>query len=126
MKIYVHHKYTYELFWYFFHGVEVDPRKVPVVTEQNRYQVKVWDSNVQKIQAKYKGIDLDIQFVNDRDWNDTTAHHIFDVTINALQQGLSSDRMFILPTMEGFKKEWIPFLNGLRNKVQKKSSYILD
>ena len=119
MKIYVHHKYTYELFWYFFHGVEVDPRKVPVVTEQNRYQVKVWDSNVQKIQAKYKGIDLDIQFVNDRHWNDESAHHIFDVTINALQQGLSSDRMFILPTMEGFKKDWIPFLNKLSSKVIK-------
>ena len=100
MKIYVHHKYTYELFWYFFHGVEVDPNNVPVVTEQNRYQVKVWDSNIQSIKAKYKGIDLDIQFVNDRFWNHTDAHHIFDVTINGLQEGLSSDRMFLYPTME--------------------------
>jgi len=119
MKIYVHHKYTYELFWYFFHGVEVDPTKVPVVTEQNRYQVKVWDSNIQSIKAKYKGKDLDIQFVNDRFWDDEEGHHIFDVTINALQDGLSSDRMFILPTMEGFKKDWIPFLNGLKDKVRK-------
>lgn len=120
MKIYVHHKYTYELFWYFFHGIDVDPNTVPVVTEQNRYQVKIWDSNIHKIKAKYKGIDLDIQFVNDRFWDDEDVHHIFDVTINALQQGLSSDRMFILPTMDGFKKEWIPFLNGLKDKVQKK------
>ena len=54
----------------FFHGAEVDPTKVPVVTEQNRYQVKVWDSNIQSIKAKYKGRDLDIQFVNDRFWED--------------------------------------------------------
>jgi len=121
MKIYVHHKYTYELFWYFFHGVEVDPNNVPVVTEQNRYQVKVWDSNIQAIKAKYKGIDLDIQFVNDRFWNHTDAHHIFDVTINGLQEGLSSDRMFLYPTMEGFKNKWIPFLNKLKSTIRKKT-----
>jgi hypothetical protein len=119
MKIYVHHKYTYELFWYFFHGVKVDPTKVPVVTEQNRYQVKIWNSNIHSIKAKYKGTDLDIKFVNDRFWEDESAHHIFDVTINSLQNGLSSDRMFILPTMEGFKNDWIPFLNGLKYKVRK-------
>ena len=119
MKIYVHHNYTYELFWYFFHGVEVDPTKVPVVTEQNRYLGKVWNSNIQSIKAKYKGKDLDIKFVNDRFWEDESAHHIFDVTINSLQNGLSSDRMFILPTMEGFKKDWIPFLNRLKYKVRK-------
>lgn len=119
MKIYVHHKYTYELFWYFFHGVGINPSDVSVVTEQNRYQVKIWDSNIQKIKAKYKGIDLDIQFVNDRFWEDEGAHHIFDVTINSLQNGFSSDRMFILPTMEEFKKEWILFLNKLSGRVRK-------
>ena len=119
MKIYVHHKYTYELFWYFFHGVDINPLDVPVVTEQNRYQVKIWDSNIHKIKAKYKGIDLDIQFVNDRFWEDESAHHIFDVTLNSLQNGFSSDRMFILPTMEEFKKEWISFLNKLSGKVRK-------
>lgn len=121
MKIFVHHKYTYELFWYFFHGVDIDPKKVPVVTEQNRYQVKIWDSNEHIINCKYYGKDLEIRFVNDRYWNDGSAHHIFDVTINALQTELSSDRMFILPTMDGFKKDMIPFLNKLRSDVKEKT-----
>ena len=111
MKIYVHHKYTYELFWYFFHGIEVDPNTVTVVTEQNRYQVKIWDSNVHSIQAKYKGIDLDIQFVNDRFWEHENVHHIFDVTINSLQNELTSDRMYLYPTVQGFRNDIIPFLN---------------
>ena len=24
-KIYIHHHYDYELFWYFFHGVDINP-----------------------------------------------------------------------------------------------------
>ena len=121
MKIYVHHKYTYELFWYFFHGVEINPMDVPVVSEQNRYQVKVWNSNIHNIKAKYKGVDLDIHFLNDRYWEYKDAHHIFDVTINSLQNDLSSDRMFILPTMDGFKKDWVPFLNKLKPIVRQKT-----
>ena len=124
MKIYVHHKYTYELFWYFFHGVEVDPTTVPVITEQNRYQVKVWDSNIQKIQAKYKDIDLDIRFVNDRFWEDKDAHHIFDITINSLQEGLTSDRMYLYPTLQGFRNEITPFLKKLHNRVKEKTHII--
>ena len=119
MKIYVHHKYTYELFWYFFHGVDVNPSDITVVSEQNRYQKKIWNSNINVVSARYNGIDLDIQFVNDRLWHDCDAYHIFDVTINSLQNELSSDRMFILPTMDGFKKDWIPFLNNLPNAVRK-------
>lgn len=119
MKIYVHHKYTYELFWYFFHGIEVNPTEIRVVTEQNRYQVKIWDSNVHSIQAKYRGIDLDIRFVNDRDWYDIDAHHIFDVTINSLQSELTSDRMFLYPTLQGFRNNIIPFINNLPNDIKK-------
>ena len=124
MKIYVHHKYTYELFWYFFHGVEVDPVSVPVITEQNRYQVKVWDSNIQSIKAKYKNNDLDIQFVNDRFWEDEDAHHIFDITINSLQNGLTSDRMYLYPTLQGFRNEITPFLKKLHNGVKEKTHII--
>ena len=119
MKIYVHHKYTYELFWYFFHGVDVDSTKVPVVTEQNRYQSKTWDSNIQSIKAKYKGRDLDIQFVNDRFWEAEDVHHIFDITINALQNQITSDSVFVLPTLDLFKNEWVSFLNGFNSKVRK-------
>ena len=118
MKIYVHHKYTYELFWYFFHGIEVEPNTVTVVTEQNRYQVKIWDSNVHSIQAKYKGIDLDIQFVNDRFWEHENVHHIFDVTINSLQNELTSDRMYLYPTVQGFRNDIIPFLNKLPKQIK--------
>lgn len=118
MKIYVHHKYTYELFWYFFHGIEIDPITIPVITEQNRYQVKIWDSSIHKISAKYKGIDLDIQFVNDRFWEHENVHHIFDITINSLQNGLTSDRMFLYPTLQGFRNDIIPFLNKLPKAVK--------
>ena len=119
IKIYIHHKYTYELFWYFFHGVEVNPTEITTVTEQNRYQVKIWDSNVQSIKAKYRGINLDLRFVNDRDWHDIDAHHIFDVTIHSLQSELTSDRMFIYPTLQIFRNNIIPFINNLPNDIKK-------
>ena len=36
MKIYVHHYYTYELFWYFFHATHTK-EKIPTWFEENRF-----------------------------------------------------------------------------------------
>ena len=123
-KIYVHHRYTYELFWYFFHGVDVNPSDVLVINEQNRYQKKKWISNDIDIPIKYNGVDVLVRFVDDRNWHDEDGYHLFDITLNSLQKELTSDRMYLYPTLQGFRNNIIPFLNNLPNKVKENTHII--
>lgn len=123
-KIYVHHRYTYELFWYFFHGVEVKSEDVLVINEQNRYQKKIWISNDIEIPIIYNGNKFLVKFVDDRDWHEEDGYHIFDITLNSLQTGLTSDRMYLYPTLQGFRNDIIPFLNKLPKGVKKNTHIV--
>ena len=63
-KIYVHHNYSYERFWYFFHGVDVDINDVIVYNNRDTAFNKLKQINGEvNIKCKYKNIDLDIYFV---------------------------------------------------------------
>ena len=40
-KIYIHHHYTYELFWYFCHGVEIEPNDIFLYNQENRFNKNI-------------------------------------------------------------------------------------
>ena len=40
-KVYIHHYYTYELFWYFCHGLEINPNDVPTWFPKNQYNKSI-------------------------------------------------------------------------------------
>jgi len=90
---YVHHYYTYELFWYFFHGVAVDVKNdVPTWTYENRYNKNIKIKETIKINCSYKNNDITIYFVNENDWDKDDGYHIFDYNINLIENNLVADR----------------------------------
>jgi hypothetical protein len=110
-KIYVHHNYSYERFWYFFHGVDVDLKDVIVFTNiENAFNKKIPIKDKVNIKCKYKGNDLDITFVGDTDY-DLKGHHIIDYSINLYDNDLASDRGFNSNIRNRVNKYFIPLLN---------------
>ena len=110
-KIYVHHKYSYERFWYFFHGVDVDINDIVVYTNLenafNKFEQIEDDVN---IKCKYRGADLDITFVKDSKY-DLEGHHILDYSIDLYDKKLVSDRGFNSNIRYLVDNEYIPLLN---------------
>ena len=93
MIFYVHHYYTYELFWYFFHGVAVDVKNdVPTWTYENRYNKNIKIKETIKINCSYKNNDITVYFVNENDWDKDDGYHIFDYNINLIENNLVADR----------------------------------
>lgn len=110
-KIYVHHNYSYERFWYFFHGVEVDLNDVIVFTNMdNAFNKKVPIKDKVNIKCKYKGNDLDITFVGERDYH-LEGHHIIDYSIDLYDNDLVSDRGFNSNIRRRVDKYFMPLLN---------------
>jgi len=110
-KIYIHHKYSYELFWYFFHGVEVDLDDVITHTnKKNAFNRKVEIDEQVEIPFKYKGSEFLASFVELTKFN-LKGHHILDYSIYLLDKKLTSDRGFNSNIMSNVDEVIIPLLN---------------
>ena len=103
-KIYIHHYYTYELFWYFCHGVDIDSYDVPVwfrckdeSDNRNRFNKNVVIEENVSINANYKGTDVEFIFCNKKHWEKNDGYHLFDYSSDLLEKGLTSDNGFISP-----------------------------
>lgn len=110
-KIYVHHKYSHERFWYFFHGVDVDINDVVIHTSRenafNKFK-KIEDEI--NIKCKYNNNELDIYFVGDKKYAED-GHHILDYSIDLYDRNLVSDRGFNSNIRKLVDNEYIPLLN---------------
>lgn len=112
VKIYVHHNYSHERFWYFFHGVDVDLNDVVTHTNlKNALNKKVPITDKVNIKCKYKNTDLDITFVSNENW-DLDGHHILDYSIDLYDRKLVSDRGFNSNIRKLVDTEYIPLLNS--------------
>lgn len=110
-KIYVHHKYSYERFWYFFHGVDINIDDVIVYTNlENAFNKFETIEDDVSIKCKYNGVDLDIHFVKDSKY-DLEGHHILDYSIDLYDKNLVSDRGFNSNIRYLIDREYIPLLN---------------
>jgi hypothetical protein len=92
MKFYIHHIYSYELFWYFFHGVDVNPKTIPTWFYKNRHNKHdIIDFNV-SIEFVYKGINCTAIFSHDREWGNDDGTHLFDYTIDLMERDIIQNR----------------------------------
>jgi len=85
MKIYVHHKYNSEIFWYFFHGVDVNLDDIPYPV------LDIKEKNI-NINFDYKGNKFTVIFCDDRFWDKKDGRHIIDSHLYQFQKGLINNR----------------------------------
>ena len=85
MKIYVHHKYNSEIFWYFFHGVDVNLDDIPYPV------LDIKEKNI-NINFEYKGNKFIVIFCDDRFWDKKDGRHIIDSHLYQFQKGLINNR----------------------------------
>ena len=83
-KIYIHHKYTNEVFWYLFHGTDVLLEDVPA----NYYHT----IDEIEITTNYRNIEYRIIFCEEKNWDRLDGIHIFDFHLSALECGIITDR----------------------------------
>jgi len=115
-KIYVHHSYSYERFWYFFHGVDVNIDDIILYTnKKNEFNKKLLIEDEVNISFKYKEHNFDISFVGSNKWRNE-GHHLFDYSMFLYDTNQASDRGFNSNIMEQIDDEIIPFLNKVSSK----------
>jgi len=91
-KIYIHHHYTYELFWYFCHGVDINPNDIFLYNQENRFNKNVNLKEIIRLNAVYKNNEIEIIFCHDELWEKLDGYHLFDYSISCLQLGYTFDR----------------------------------
>ena len=91
-KFYVHHNYSNDLVWYFFHGTDLKESDIPsyFFKEQNKKQV---------LETKYKNDSIKIIFCGDDEWDKLDGNHIFDIHTYLMQEGISTDRGYSYKTL---------------------------
>lgn len=91
-KFYVHHEYTNDLFWYFFHGTDLDVKDVPAFffKEQNKKLT---------LHTTYKTTPIEINFCQEDDWDKLDGNHIFDIHTYLMQNKITTDRGYSFKTV---------------------------
>lgn len=91
-KFYVHHEYTNDLFWYFFHGTDLDVKDVPAFffKEQNK---KI------NLHTTYKDTPIEIDFCGEDNWDKLDGNHIFDIHTYLMQNKITTDRGYSFKTI---------------------------
>ena len=118
-KIYIHHNYSYERFWYFFHGVDVDIKNVPTHTNlDTAFNKNIPITDKVYIPIKYKGEEIEVSFVGDDKWKEP-GHHIFDYSIFLYDVKMASDRGFNSNIMDTVDNIVLPKLNSSVSKKNK-------
>jgi len=111
-KIYVHHYYTYELFWLFFHGIEIDYKSVPTwFNNFNRYNKNIKVEKEVSLSGIYKSKEIQIIFCYDKNWDKSDGYHLFDYSIDLLERNSVADRGFNCNLMTEVNRRNVKFLN---------------
>lgn len=121
IKIYVHHKYDYQLFWYLFHALKINPKDVPTTFHDNTINRKNFTETKVSIISKYKNNDIHILFVDDSDWDKVDGFHIYDLTTLSLQHDITSEVGLIGNFLRLLHDVFIPNLNKLDDSVISKT-----
>lgn len=124
-KVYIHHYYTYELFWLYCHGLEVNPNDVPTwFRDYNRYNKNIKVKQDVTLNGTYKGKQIEVIFCNENHWDKDDGFHLFDYSVSLLEDGLVSDRGFNSNLMNLVNKKNLDFLNSKVNKLGNKIHYL--
>lgn len=109
-KFYVHHNYSNDLVWYFFHGTELKESDIPAYffKEKNTKYI---------LETTYKNEAIHINFCGEENWNKLDGNHIFDIHTYLMQSGISTDRGYSYKTLNYFEYK-------LRDDLIKKGSVL--
>jgi len=123
-KLYIHHYYTYELFWYFCHGLEILPKDVPIWLKNNQYNknIKIEDDVI--IDGIYKNKNIKIIFCNDNHWNELDGFHLLDYSISLLEENIVGDRGFNANDMERTSENFRNLLNEKSKILQNRLHFM--
>lgn len=115
-KFYVHHDYTNDLCWYFFHGTDLKSKDIPAFffKEQNK---KV------TLKTKYKDNPIKIIFCGNDEWEKLDGFHIFDVHTYMMQNGITNNRGYSYKTLNYFEYKLKGFINE-KSKILKSKLHI--
>jgi len=123
-KIYIHHYYTYELFWLYCHGLKIEPKNVPTwFNDYNRWNKNIKVETDVVLTGEYKGNEIEVVFCNTKHWDKTDGFHLFDYSINLLEDGLVADRGFNANLMREINKKNLTFLNSKVSHLEHKIHY---
>ena len=123
-KIYIHHYYTYELFWLYCHGLKIEPKNVPTwFNDYNRWNKNIKVETDVVLTGEYKGNEIEVVFCNTKHWDKTDGFHLFDYSINLLEDGLVADRGFNANLMREINKKNLTFLNSKASHLEHKIHY---
>ena len=121
MKIYIHHSYTYEIFWYFFHATK-PIEKIPTWFESNRFDKTKKIDDIVEVITTYKENTIQCIFCNDEYWNKKDGYHIWDYSLYHYQKKNISDRGWNLILGKDLEHKIIPMLNKYSKLTNNKLS----
>lgn len=84
-KFYVHHDYTNDLVWYFFHGTALKSEDIPAPFFKEQHKKVI-------LHTSYKEIPIEINFCGEDEWHKLDGNHIFDAHTYLMQNGIVTDR----------------------------------
>ena len=126
MKIYVHHHYTYELFWYFFHASR-PLKNIPTWFSSNRYNKNNKVNEIVNIEFNYDNHKFEAIFCADTMWDNSDGYHIWDYTIHHYENKNIGDRGWNVILGKDMKDDIIPKLNNYSAKLKDKiSCFFID
>jgi len=105
-KFYIHHKYSNDLFWYFFHGTSINIKDIPAphFTKINKF----------KINTSYKNNNICVEICDDTNWNRSDGYHLFDFHVYLMQNNIILNRGSSNLKVKDFQE----ILNNVKDKVK--------
>jgi len=91
-KFYVHHDYTNDLAWYFFHGTDLTQSEIPAFFFKEKNKKFETDTFYQKTPIK-------IIFCGEDNWDKLDGYHIFDIHTYLMQNKITTDRGYSYKTL---------------------------
>ena len=126
ITIYVHHHYTYEIFWYLFHAVELN-EPPPTWFTVNRYNQNKLVKDEVIVPFSYKGVKFEAVFCGNKNWSKKDGYHVFEYNLYHLQKNNISDRGWNLILGSDLESDIIPMLNRYASKLGDKiSCFFID
>lgn len=118
MIFYIHHRYSYELFWYFFHGTDINSKDIPTWFNENRHNKHKKINFDVIVDFSYKENKCKAVFCDDRNWDKDDGDHLFDYNLDLIQKEIIGDRGWN-SIMHLKLSEYVSFLNEKSKKLKK-------
>lgn len=115
-KFYVHHNYSNDLVWYFFHGTDLKSKDIPAPFFKKQFKT-------QSLKTFYKEKEIQINFCGEDDWDKQDGFHIFDIHVYLMQNNITKDRGYSYKTIQQLRYKLTPKIKEW-SKLHKENLHI--